>query len=178
MADAVPYEPVLFFCGILYADTELRDMALVLVGNELGETGRFFGPIDFNFTDYYEREIGQGIKREIFAFETLADPSFLKAMKLETNGIEKRISSQSGLKRPVNLDPGYLDRFKVVLASCKDGPMRIALGDGVFGEVTLIYRKGEWEPHRLTYADYRAESVRQYLQELRREYLLLRRRYL
>jgi hypothetical protein len=57
--------------------------------------------------------------------------------------------------RPVNIDPGYITAAKLVLASTKDHAHRIYLGQGIFAEITLMYRHGRWEAHEWTFPDYR-----------------------
>lgn len=42
-------------------------------------------------------------------------------------------------KRKVNLDPGYLEPSKLVLASTKNFSHRIYLNQGIYGEVTLLF---------------------------------------
>lgn len=59
-------------------------------------------------------------------------------------------------KRRVNIDPGYLDSSKLVLASRKDYAHRIYLNKGVYGEVTLFYRQKTFTPWECTYPDYRS----------------------
>ena len=41
--------------------------------------------------------------------------------------------SLTRVKRPVNLDPGYIEQAKVILASTKNFYHRIYLGGGIFG---------------------------------------------
>ncbi|MCP4534749.1 MAG: DUF4416 family protein, partial [Delftia sp.] len=62
----------------------------------------------------------------------------------------------SGPDRPINLDVGYVEPSKLVLASMKNFSHRIYLRDGVYAEVTLMFRKGLWEPLGWTFPDYRS----------------------
>ncbi|RKY18077.1 MAG: DUF4416 domain-containing protein [Planctomycetota bacterium] len=176
MAAPRPFEPVLFFCGVIYSDRDRMKRALDLLGERFRPPGPLSPETPFDFTDYYDREMGSPLFRAFVPFEAAEDPSRLAELKLATNAIEKEVAEGASVDRPVNLDPGYLDRFKVVLASCKEGPMRIALSGGVFAEVTLTWRKGEFVPHYLTYPDYRTEAVRRVLAGYRRMLLELRRR--
>ena len=52
-----------------------------------------------------------------------------------------------------------------MLATTKDQAHRLYVGDGIFAEVTLRYRDGADEPWPWTYADYREEAVRHFLNE-------------
>lgn len=80
----------------------------------------------------------------------------LADIKIKTNDIEGILSFEG--KRRINLDPGYLTLSKIVLASTKDYAHRIYLGEGIFGEITLIYKGGTYEPHMFSYRDYQDES--------------------
>ncbi len=76
------------------------------------------------------------------------------------------------LRRRVNLDPGYLIASKLVLATTKDFAHRIYLGQGIYGEVTLNYRRGQgWQPHPWTYADYRSPLALEFFALVRKEVL-------
>ena len=52
---------------------------------------------------------------------------------------------RSRTPRAVNIDPGYLDGARLVLASTKDHAHRIWLRDGIYAEVTLRFRFGRWQ---------------------------------
>lgn len=136
-----------------------------------------FGAIDlksqvltFNFTDYYEEEMGKGILRKFLSFEGLVEPGDLAQIKLFTNHLEKDFQ-QIGRGRPINLDPGYVTGSKLVLASTKDYSHRLYLGQGIYGEVTLRYVKGSFEPLPWTYPDYRTGGYLDFFSEVRRSYL-------
>ena len=69
--------------------------------------------------------------------------------------------------RPMNLDPGYIAPSRLVLASMKDFSHRIYLGRGVYGEVTLMYRKGLWEALPWTFPDFASGRYDGFLSEAR-----------
>jgi len=171
MATPIPYEPVQFFFGLLWSDKASRDRALAAAQELWGPIESPWGPVPFTYTDYYDAEMGEGIRREFHAIRNLRQPDALADDKLSAIRLEIESSAGSGRNRSVNLDPGFLDRFKLVLASAKNGPNRIPLGKGIYGEVTMLFRAGEFEPHRLTYRDYASDVVRTYFGELRRDYL-------
>jgi hypothetical protein len=134
------------------------------------------GPIDtqsqlleFDYTNYYEPEMGSGLKKELLGFGSLASPEALVDLKLFTNRVEQALAING--KRTVNMDPGYLTAARVVLASTKDFAHRLYLGKGIYGEVTLIYQKKDFQTLPWTYPDYRSEAYRQFFRELRRVYM-------
>ncbi len=137
---------------------------------------RKFGRIDFesealNFihTDYYEKEFGKDLTRVFVSFKKLIPADRLPAIKIITNNFEAR-SSRNKLRR-INIDPGYLELSKFVLATTKDYMHRIYLGDGIYAEITLFYRKGSFCPWEWTYPDYRTPATHDFCREVRRRLL-------
>ena len=148
-----------------------------------------FGDVDcesdilpWNETAYYRTEMGEALLRQLLAFKTLVSPESLAAAKLETNAIEMRLAAtakgndEGALRRRVNLDPGYLDRGKLVLASTKAGPHRLYLSQGIYAEITLLYHHEAFHPLEYTYPDYRWAATTAFLLEARRRYLAQSRR--
>jgi hypothetical protein len=136
-----------------------------------------FGPIDirsapiaFDFTRYYENEMGPGLTRYILSFERLIDPEALASIKVETNRIEERYAH--GGARRVNLDPGLLGLRRLILASTKDNGRRIPLTLGIYAEITLIYVHGDYQPLDWTYPDFRTREYRDHLLAVRERYRL------
>lgn len=134
------------------------------------------GPIDAASPDvrddhfvHYEKEMGPGLVKRIVSFERLIDPAQLPAIKVETNALERRLS-ESG-RRSMNLDPGYMTRGNLVLASATPRPRRIYLGDGIYAELELIYESGRFKPLPWTYPDYRQPAVLAFLEQVREAYL-------
>jgi hypothetical protein len=169
MGEVKEPQPVKFFVGILTA----LPPALTGLRGPLEER---FGPVDsesdlleFAYTDYYEPEMGAGLKRKFWGFRRLAVPDVLVDLKLFTNRVERTLAFNG--KRTVNVDPGYLTAARVVLASTKDFAHRLYLGKGIYGEVTLMYQKKDFQALPWTYPDYRSEAYLQYFRELRKVYM-------
>jgi hypothetical protein len=72
----------------------------------------------------------------------------------------------------VNLDPGLLTPENFILATGKNFSHRVYLGNGVFADLTLVYRNGGFHPLPWTYPDYASEEVRSLLRDLRREHMV------
>lgn len=133
---------------------------------------RRFGKIDFEsralpfaLTDYYQPEFGIGLQRVFISFKRLVDPEELAQIKALTNRMENRFSA--GNKRLVNIDPGYLNLAKLVLASTKDYVHRIYLGKGIYAETTLFFRGKGFQAWEWTYPDFRAEGYRDIFNQIR-----------
>lgn len=146
-------------------------------GAALSEAERDYGPVDFvseslpfDFTDYYGPEMGSGLSRRIASFRPLISPGQLSRVKLGTNSLEgEHLNNHGG--RKVNIDPGYLAASKFILATGKDYSHRIYLGEGIFGDLTLIFQKGGFSPLPWTYPDYAAQPLIGLLNLLRQRYL-------
>jgi hypothetical protein len=128
---------------------------------------------DFIETDYYAATMGTGLKKQFLAFEKLIDPAALASIKRETNEWEVDYAAvgRHPEERPLNLDPGYLTPAKLVLATTKDHAHRMYLRDGIFAEVTLVYRQRNWQPLDWTYPDYRRDDYQGFFTQCR-EWLL------
>jgi len=154
--DSSPH-PVKLFVGMLSHDTTIF--------NELGQKlSDIFGPVDlespvwpWEHTTYYEREMGEGLRRKFIFFERLIEPSMISDIKLKTIELEGEFLNDAGGRR-INLDPGYLDAAKLVLVSTKDFSHRMYLDNGIYGEVTLIYSKNNYQSLPYTFPDYRTEE--------------------
>ena len=141
--------------------------------------------LPFTYTDYYNNEMGEGIERDFLAFENLIDPSELAEVKIRCNAIEEEFvdgatpygagahGSAEGLGtvagRRVNIDPGLLSLGKLILASTKNHAHRIPLKEGIYGEVTLIYRDKSYRSLPWTYADYRSDEYLEVFHRLRKK---------
>lgn len=134
-----------------------------------------YGPIDlkseifdFNYTDYYQKEMGRGLKKIFISFEKLIEPELLPDIKILTNQIESHHLKDN--KRQVNIDPGYLTHAKLVLASTKDFTHRIYIGKGIYAEVTLYYQDKYYRSWQWTYPDYKSEISLSFFQKVRSAY--------
>ncbi len=136
-----------------------------------------FGPVDmasswlpFDYTPYYEPEMGAPLFRRILAFKTLIKQSELAQIKLATNELEQEYST--GGKRRVNIDPGYMLHERFVLATGKNYSHRIYIGRRIYADLTLIYKDGRFRALPWTYPGYADERMLVYLQQVRNKYVL------
>src|SRR5215471_1777000 len=161
--------PVQLFCALLVAPTiSLHEVETVLA-QTYGTIVLRTTPVPFTQTTYYEREMGSHLARLYVAFEPLINIAALAAVKHTTNRLEAMWSTVSGQRR-VNVDPGYLDLAKVVLASTKDHSHRLYIGDGIFAEVTLRYRQHTFQAWEWTYPDYCTPTALTFFHQLRELY--------
>jgi hypothetical protein len=131
-------------------------------------------PMHWDFSDYYTEELGEQIRRRFVFFKELINQEDLIRIKRKTNEMEKLLSACG--KRTINLDPGYLTPAKIVLASAKDYAHRIYLGDGIYAESTLTFRKGNFVSHFYTYRDFQDERYHRIFMTARRLLFLLKQK--
>jgi len=160
--------PVKLFVGILTSAPTI----LPTVEERLSE---LFGPVDsrsdsfpFDMTHYYDQEMGVPISRNFLSFEKLINPSEITEIKVKTNDLESALARENPVvERPVNLDPGYLEQSKIVLASTKNYFHRVLISGGIYAEVTLHFEEGEWRAFPWTFPDYKSGRYDRYFSSLR-----------
>lgn len=169
MAEAPKPPLVKLICGMISSQVRLFNEAT----RALTEA---FGPVDlvseimaFDFTHYYDERMGTPLHRRFVAFADLVPADSLIEAKRKTNAIEADFArrSRQGPARPINLDPGYVESAKLVLASMKNFSHRIYLGRGVYAEVTLMYHKGRWVASPWTFPDFASQRYHPFLTEAR-----------
>ena len=156
MGKPFPPEPALLFVGALYRHEEYLSLAREHLRKSFGDILFESIPLPWDYSPYYRDELGWPVKRTFIFFRERISPERLSDIKLLSNGIEQRLATEG--KRNINLDPGYLTLYNVVLASTKNYAHRIYLGKGIFAEVTLVYRDGMYRPHLFTYRDYAGDT--------------------
>jgi len=163
--------PVKLFTGILTSLPAIIPEVESCLKAKFGAIDMRSNEFPFDSTRYYEDEMGCSIIRLFVAFESLFSPSNLALVKTATNDIEAAFAArQFAVRRPVNLDPGYLAESKIVLASTKNFYHRILLADGIYGEVTLHYSKHAWQAFPWSFPDFRSGRYDEFFARLRRVY--------
>lgn len=169
MANPNAPEPVKFFVAILWADAVSLPATIERLVECFGATD-FEGPDRaFDLTNYYEAEMGAKLLRRLVAFQSLRGPDELVRAKLTCNEIEDVLSGPQG--RNVNLDIGYLDHNKIVLASAKGAGQKIYLSHGIYADLVARYADGRYQPFPWTFPDFKDGRYDADLDELRSGYL-------
>jgi len=182
---AVPNSPlpVCRFAGLLAGSEEQLAAARYELAQWYGKIVDSSEILPFHFTDYYQDEMGPNLLRQWVRFGALFNPEHLAKCKLETNMAETLLARQFSshpsapppeaprVLRPVNIDPGYVHRYKVILATTKDHSHRVYIAEGIYGEVTLHWHQNRWTPWPWTYADYQSEAAQAFFQKARTAYL-------
>jgi hypothetical protein len=173
MGDIHDPAPVLLIIAVVSRHTATLDWASERAASQFGAVALKSDAFDFTETDYYTATMGEGLKKQFLAFETIIDPGALAAIKRQTNAWEQEYAElqRHSEPRPLNLDPGYITGAKLILASTKDHAHRIYLAEGIYAEMTLMYRQRRWQPLEWTYPDYRRDDFQEFFTACR-EWLL------
>ena len=147
-------DPVKLFVAVLYGSdaSSSLDLAIESMNAE-------WGPIDISGADhpwadsnYYAEEMGDGLTRRLISFESLVSPEALSSAKRRTIEIEDELRIDG--RRPVNLDVGYLDPHKYVVASAKAAGQKVYLGDGIWADIQARFRQGLYRPFEWSFPDF------------------------
>jgi len=168
-----PWEPkpAKYFVALLSSSPDLLTAVETELAAILGEIDGRSEVIPWTASKFYEKEMGAGLLRRFMSFLPLASPGNLAAAKIQTQRIEERYRARGSGSRRVNLDPGYLDVYKVVLGSTKNACQRIYLHSGIYGEATLLYYDGGFHGLDYTYQDYLWLETLAFFTTLREGYL-------
>ncbi len=164
---AVP-PPAKLLASIIYRDEERFAVARDLFAERIGAVERVSGPFPFDFTEYYAREMGAPLARRFVVAAGVVARDSLAAAKAAAEKIEEALAV--GGRRTVNVDPGLLTEESFILATGKNYSHRVYLRDGVFADLTLVYRKGAYRALPWTYPDYASDAVRAFLSDVRAAY--------
>ncbi|MBN2460737.1 MAG: DUF4416 family protein [Candidatus Cloacimonetes bacterium] len=169
MAETGNPKSVKFFFAILYKNSISFAAALRQINCRWGEIDLKGTVHTFDITSYYEKEMGSGLLRQLVALAVLRSPAELAAIKLDCIVLEKELSI--GGKRIVNIDCGYLDDIKVVLASAKAAGQKIYLQNGIYADMQGRYSRGRYQPFPWSFPDFKAGWYDNELLLLRKKYL-------
>ena len=175
MGAVYEFEQEKLIIGVIYHDSEILDRAIAILTAEFGEIEAVSEEFSFSkeFSTYYDDEMGGEGLRRIYSFRQTVDPSRQAEIKLRTNEIEAELAINGN--RRINLDPGFINHGRLLLATTKETGFRIPLSGGIYTELTLFWARGGWQKLPWTYRDYQSERVQKFITEVRRTYLAQRR---
>jgi hypothetical protein len=163
-----PPAPAKLVIGVLLKERSLFEELARRLASRFGPPDMISPWLPFGYTSYYAKEMGAPLLRRVAAFSELIAQDGLAAIKGATNALEEEYRTESG--RRVNIDPGYLLLERFVLATGKNFSHRIYLGGGIYADLTLVFRKGRFQPLPWTYPDYADRPLSDFLLGVRRRY--------
>ncbi|NIM90086.1 MAG: DUF4416 family protein [Candidatus Aminicenantes bacterium] len=172
MTEAKPFTPVKLICGLISSEERFFEKAETRLVELYGQVDHRSPLFDFNWTDYYEKQMGKGLKRKFLSFEKLILPEELSEIKTRTNELEEEIRSEFKENlRVVNLDPGYITASALVMATAKDFAHRIPLQQGIYAHLELLFCKKEIKLLDWTYPDFKSSGYQRFFRGIREVYL-------
>ncbi|MBU0757992.1 MAG: DUF4416 family protein [Nanoarchaeota archaeon] len=168
MAEPCFPEKAFLIIGIMYKSKRQYEMALEALQKRFGKISTTSDEFEFDFTKYYDSEMDRNLKKIFVAFEEKIDISALPDIKLYTNSIEEGLTKNR--IRSVNLDPGYLTKNQLIVASAKSRPHRIYLGKGIYAHIMYFFRKDGVVTFRWTFPDYRKKENIEFFLGLRKKF--------
>lgn len=162
-------QPARLIASIITGEPELIEKVCSRLTEQYGPIDYTSRRLPFTYTDYYAQEIGPKLFRHFITFTDLIAPEHLPDIKIFTNGLEAEFSRPDSTRR-VNIDPGYITLHHLILATCKNFAHRPYLRDGVFADLTLLYKGGTFTALAWTFPDYRSPELIGLLNALRDAY--------
>lgn len=154
--------------GIIYSlDSDIK-LCIKHLEKVFGPSDLISSEYDFNVTNYYENEMGQDLKRCFISFNKLIDADQLAEIKRLSNVIEMNYAKEG--HRSINLDPGYLDMDKLVLASAKYGRQKIYLSKGIYADPCLYFFKKQFHSYEWSFPDFTSGLYNDYFIKVRKAY--------
>ncbi|MDZ7362867.1 MAG: phosphoribosylformylglycinamidine cyclo-ligase [candidate division KSB1 bacterium] len=160
--------PAALFMAVLFSPSVSYDDVRAVVMQEFGDILMQSPVFPFNHSDYYAEEMGANLQKVFLLLGRLIDPSALVEWKLRAQEVESRYTENG--KRKINIDPGYLEASKLVLATTKNYDHRIYLGRGIYGDVQLRFRFQQFHFNDWTYPDYRQPEHIAFFEQARLKY--------
>ncbi len=172
MTEAKAFNPVKLICGVIYRqDAVFRKAQAVLISN-FGPLDSVSEPFPFSLTDYYIEQMGSSLLRRFVSFEHLCSPEILSSTKLKTNALEEEIRHEMGYTlRAVNLDPGCLSGWALIMATAKNFAHRVPMINGIYAHLELLFGREGIRTLDWTYPDFREDIYHDWLLKIRSRYL-------
>ena len=166
------FNPVKLICGLIFGSHDMYERSEAALVQQYGELDIRSPVFTFDFTDYYEKQMGRDLKRAFLSFRDLRSPTELSSIKIGTISLEGELREEAGSDlRVINLDPGYLTASALIMATTKDFAHRVPLQEGIYAHLELLFGKKEVRTLDWTYPDFRSRAYQDFFLEVLRVYL-------
>jgi len=162
------FPPVKNFISVIHSNENLFNLFMKEISSLFGEIDSVSDAFAFDFTDYYKPEMGKNLVRQFFSFKDLTEGDFIVEIKKKCLEFEEKFSENG--KRRLNIDPGYIDLYKLVLVSEKYMGHKIYLRNGICADMVLLLGKNKITPFMWTFPDFKSGKYDEYFLSLRRTY--------
>jgi len=149
------------FFGVMFSDRYYYEKVINDLIKNFGEIEKESFEYKFDsFTSYYEEEMGKGLRKKIIVFNKKVNEKDLINTKKFITEIEKKYSEDG--ERKINIDPGYVSKDKVVLASFKKKDFKRDLGNGIYAHEVLRFEDGMVKVFWHTFPDFKNHKVQEF----------------
>ncbi|OPY84702.1 MAG: hypothetical protein A4E72_02111 [Syntrophus sp. PtaU1.Bin208] len=162
-------EPVKLIMSLFAVDRDVLRNILTCLIEAYGGPDFISGLLPFEYTSYYAAEMGPSLLRRFVSFERLIRPESLPDCKNLTNGLEGQFAVAG--QRTVNIDPGYIAKAHLILATGKGYTHRPYLRDGIYADLTLMYSHKTFSTLPWTYPDYAEKTSIEMFNKIRARYV-------
>jgi len=155
--------------GLIFKTSSPIEKCIMNLQKRFGQVDFKSDPLAFDYTSYYEEEMGRELSRIIISYERLIKRDKLLNVKVTCSKLEQKYSKNGN--REINIDPGYIAAEHLILATGKGFYHRPYLGKGVYADLTLVFKNKEFIPLEWTYPDYRTYTLRNLFKRIREKYM-------
>jgi hypothetical protein len=150
--------------ALMYTNKEVYDRCIGELKKVFGETDKESDEYSFNFTAYYEEEMGKNLKKRFVSFKKTISNEELAGIRIKTGKIEDNFRVDN--KRIINIDPGYISKEGVFMASIKQKPFKTELENKVFLHKVLGFEENKIIEFKHTFADYKLKENQRFFLDL------------
>ena len=167
--DLHPTPHAAVICAVLAPDGETIGTAVSRLESSLGPVRDRSPQYDFDYTSYYDGEMGSGLAKQLIWFLRPASLDELPEIKRVVMSLERELAVERAgeVCRTANIDPGMVTAQGLNLATTKFSGHRICIDPGLYAETTLLFQHGGCTPFEWTYGDYRSVAVQSFLLTVR-----------
>jgi hypothetical protein len=151
----------LLFMAVMYSSEDLFDSARFDLIEKYGDLRSESDPYDFNFTKYYEKEMGKNLKKKFLIFKKEVSKEDLESVKFFITEIEEKLAINGN--RKVNIDPGYLSSKELILATWKGKDFKEKISEKVWVHKVLEFDGNEVVEFFHTFADYKVKENQKFI---------------
>ncbi len=149
------------FFALMYKDKGVFEKAVKCLKDDFGTVLSSNAEYEFDFTDYYAEEFGNGLKKMLIAFDKIINNGDLAEVKIISSQVEDEFCDSSN-KRAINIDPGYFNDKGVVIASFKGKDFKEDIGEDVFAHKVLSFDNGAVKDFFHTFPDFKRSIVKDF----------------
>ena len=131
---------------------ECKKQLISIYGEVLEETE----PYDFNYTHYYDSEMGKGLKKIFLLFNKEISMKDLISIKYKITELEDEYSVDKG--RRINIDPGTINNNGLWLATWKGKGFKEYIGNEVWAHKVLEFKNNKVFDFYHTFKDYKEKK--------------------